>query len=164
MKFEDMQYKRIDLAQFTAQAEKTLAAFHSADTAAAQLEAIRAFFDLWQHFRTMHNLAYFRHTGNTLDEFYSGENDYYDEAMPQFEGLENRFNKAITVSRFRSELENALGNLLFKNIEISLRAFDEKLMDDMAEENRLKSQYQKLIAAAQIEFEGKTLNLSQLGF
>lgn len=164
MKFDQMEYRRIEIGGYTADFERILAAFTGADSAAAQLDAVHAFFKLHDRFSTMYNLTYIRHTVNTQDKFYSAENDYYDENMPRFEALENRFRKALLASRFRPELEKELGALLFRNAQIDTRAFDPKIMDDMAEENRLCSRYQKLVASAQIPFDGKTLNVSQLGY
>lgn len=164
MKFDQMEYRRIPIEEYTRDFEKVLAAFTGARDAAGQLDAVREYFRLHDRFSTMYNLTYIRHTGNTADKFYSDENDYYDENMPRFEELENRFHRALTGSAFRPELEKALGTLLFRNAEIDQRAFDPKLIDDMAEENRLRSRYQKLVASAQIPFDGKTLNVSQLGF
>jgi M3 family oligoendopeptidase len=164
MKFSAMEYKRIDYDAYSAKFSSMLQAFKSAASAEEQLEAVKAYFALYLDFSTMYNLSYIRHTVNTEDKFYSDENDYYDEKLPRFEALEHAFGIELTGSHFRPELEKALGELMFKNTEIAIRAFDEKIMDDMAEENRLKSQYQKLIASAQIPFDGKSLNISQLGF
>lgn len=163
MKFSDMPYSRIDIASFSAEADKIFGDFTGAEKTGARLEAVRSFFSLWQHYRTMHNLAYFRHTGDTADKFYSGENDYYNAESPKFEALNQRFSKALVSSPDRAALEKSLGTLLFKNIDIALRSFDEKIMDDMAEENALCSRYERLIASAEIDFDGQKLNVSQLG-
>ena len=48
-------------------------------------------------------------------------------------------------------------------IQNSLDTFDEKIVPDLQEINKLTSEYTKLIASAQIEFRGETYNLSQLG-
>ena len=45
----------------------------------------------------------------------------------------------------------------------SLKAFDEKIMGDLVEENKLVSKYDEILGGAQVEFRGETLNLSQLG-
>ncbi|MFT8887798.1 MAG: M3 family oligoendopeptidase [Ethanoligenens sp.] len=163
MKFHDMPYTRVDYDAYRADFEQALDTFTKAGSADAQLEAAKAVFKLRDTLWTMSRLCFIRHTVDTTDAFYAAENDYYDETNPKFDELNNRFYKALDASPYRAELEKTLGSLLFQNIGISLRSFDEKIMGDMAEENRLCSTYQKLIASAQIEFDGKTLNLSQLG-
>ena len=47
-------------------------------------------------------------------------------------------------------------------VKCCLQAFDEKIIPLMQEENRLSSQYSKLIVSAEIEFKGKIYNLSQM--
>lgn len=163
MKFSEMPYSRIDISSFTAEAEKLCGDFSAGTDTSARLNTARRFFTLWQHYRTMHNLAYFRHTGDTADKYYSGENDYYNAEAPKFEALNQRFSKLLASCPDRPALEKALGTLLFKNIDIALRSFDEKIMDDMAEENALCSRYERLIASAEIDFDGEKLNISQLG-
>ena len=54
------------------------------------------------------------------------------------------------------------GELLFKNIEISLRCFSSEIIELSAEENKLQSEYQKLFASAMVEWEGETLPLTKL--
>jgi M3 family oligoendopeptidase len=44
-----------------------------------------------------------------------------------------------------------------------LAAFDSSVIDLLQKENQLSSDYQKLIASAEIEYDGKKLNLSQFG-
>ena len=46
---------------------------------------------------------------------------------------------------------------------MSLKSCSKEIIKELQEENRLCSKYTKLLASAKIEFEGKELNLSQLG-
>lgn len=164
MVFSKMEYKRIDYDKSREAFETILNEFKAADTVEAQLAAIRRYFDFKIEIESMTTIANIRHTINTLDKFYSAENDYYDETSPKFEAFQKEFNKVITTSKFRPELEKKLGGLLFKNAEINLKTLDEKIIPDMVEENKLTSEYQNLIASAQIDFDGKKNNLSQLQF
>ncbi|HCC00321.1 MAG TPA: M3 family oligoendopeptidase [Ruminococcaceae bacterium] len=163
MRFDEMPYQRVEYDHYRADFEKALNELTAANSAKKQIEAAKNIFKLRDTFETMTSLCYIRHTVNTQDAFYSAENDYYDETNPKFEELNHRFYQALNDSPYRAELEKTWGSLLFTNISISLRSFDSKIMEDMAEENRLCTQYQKLIASAQIQFDGKILNLSQLG-
>ena len=162
MKFHDMPYTRVEYDDYAAQYEAALAAFADAQDAPAQAEACRAVFALEERLSTMGSLCYIRHTVNTKDAFYSKETDYYDETNPKFEAFSQRFYQALVASPHRAGLESIFGSLMFRNAEMALKGFDERIIPDMAEENRLSTQYQKLIASAQIPFDGKTLNISQL--
>jgi M3 family oligoendopeptidase len=57
-------------------------------------------------------------------------------------------------------LEEKIGKVAFKNMELQLKSFDEKLIPLKQEENALTTKYDKLIAGAEIEWEGDILNLS----
>jgi hypothetical protein len=95
MKYTEMKYERVEYADFARAAQAPLAALEDGGAGAEKvLAAAKEFFALWQHYRTMHNLAYFRHTGNTADEYYSAESDYYNAQSPRFEAVRNRFDKA----------------------------------------------------------------------
>src|SRR5699024_3546759 len=69
--------------------------------------------------------------------------------------------KAVTESRVRDELEARYGHQLFALAENEIKAFDPKVMDLLKKENKLDSEYSKLLASAEIEFDGKKLNLSE---
>ena len=68
--------------------------------------------------------------------------------------------KVLYDSPYRDYLESKIGKVTFKNIEIANKAFDEKIIPLMQEENALSDRYSKLIATAKIPFEGEVYNLS----
>ncbi len=45
---------------------------------------------------------------------------------------------------------------------MELKTFSEEIIEDLIKENKLVTQYDKLIASAKIDFEGETRNLSQM--
>ena len=47
--------------------------------------------------------------------------------------------------------------------ETAIKSFDDKIVEEAVEENKLVSEYTKLMASAKIKFEGKIYNLSQMG-
>ena len=110
----------------------------------------------------MMSLAYTRNTINTLDEFYEKEVEYIDEVSPLFAELDLRFTRILTESRFRPQLEEKYGTLLFKNAELQLRSFSPEIIPETQETNKLETAYQKLIASAQIDFGGEKRTVSQM--
>ena len=108
---------------------------------------------------TMLTVASIRNTLNTTDEFYEKEVAFTDERLPAAAPTEIAFTKAILDCSFTKELEEDLGKEYLVAAKRSLDRFNDKLVPFMQEENRLTTEYQKLMATAQIEFDGKTLNL-----
>ena len=62
----------------------------------------------------------------------------------------------------KAELEEKIGKVAFKSMELEFKAMDEKLIPLMQEENALTTRYDNLIASAKIDWDGETLNLSLL--
>ena len=163
MKFHDMPYTRPDLEQIKKDSAAILERMESAASAAEQLAAYMDYEEQKKAVDTACTLAYVRHTINTKDAFYEKENDFADEIGPALQELSQKIDLALLRSRFRPELEEKLGKLLFTNLEISVRTMKPEIMELMQEENRLQSEYQKLYASALVEWEGERLPLPRLG-
>ena len=163
MLFSDMPYVRPDMDLLREKIEehteelKNAQSFAEADRAYAALE--KAFSGV----QTAMTLCYIRHTVNTEDEFYAAEQECLDEIRPQLQQIQQGAQMELFRSAWRPDFERKYGSLLFTNMTIELRSFDPKLIPDMQEENKLVTAYGKLIASAQIPFEGQVLNLAQLG-
>jgi len=163
VKFVDMIYKRADIDDIRTKYDALTAKLKNADNADTVFEALAGHEELSSQFETMASLCYIRHTIDTRDEFYEKENDFYDESEPLFREKAQEFFMALYESPYRSAVEERFGKVMFDNLEMQLRSFSPEVIPELQEENRLVSEYGKLTASAQIEFDGKTLNLSQLG-
>ena len=111
---------------------------------------------------TLQNLAFIRHSIDTRDSFYKGEKDFWDEASPKLQASAHKWTKALLDHPQRKRLEEEFGSVLFVNAEIERRSFDPAIIEEMQQENKLVSEYGRLIASAQVPFQGKTYTLSQL--
>jgi M3 family oligoendopeptidase len=110
----------------------------------------------------MEQLVYIRNSINTADEFYDGEKDYMDMTSPHFHGLRVEFYKELLNSRFKEDLKERIHPQLITLAEMEVRTFSDAVVPLMQEENKLVSEYDKLVSSAKIEYDGKTLNLSQM--
>lgn len=162
MKFSDMVYKRPDPDAIRSEAEHIKAAFAQAATQAEAEQAFAEWDRLFAHVDTMMSLAYIKNSINTADPFYEEEVAFIDEQSPVFTEIAQSFARLLTESPFRAGLEQQYGSLLFKNHEIFLQSFSPEIIPETQESNRLETEYQKLIASAQIPFDGKALTISQL--
>lgn len=162
MKFCDMPYERIDIAKVTAGINAAAQKLRDAKDITEASAAISEYQNILSHTNSMATIAMIRHTIDTADEFYDGENDFYDENSPIIEESDQEFTNVMLESPLRPQLEEKYGKLLFINAELSNKCFKPEIIPDLQEENRLASEYQKLIASAQIEFQGEKLSLAQL--
>ena len=158
-KFSTLEYRRPDLDQL----KKQLAEWKAAVEDAGSYEELRAIFlqrdRVFCELNTQCTLAYVRNTLDTRDEFYEKEVEYLDEAGPLLEQADVAFNEAVAGSRFRPELEKEFGKQLFVGIDLQKKLFCEENIPLRQRESRLTNEYQKIMATAEIPFDGKTLNL-----
>lgn len=162
MNFNDYKYEKIDINETKEKFETLIKNFQNANSLEEQTKYLDEITTLRNYVDTMQTLVSIRHSIDTTDEFYDKENEYWDENSPILTGFVTEFYKALVSSKFRKELEEKYGEFLFKLAENSLKTFDEKVIPDLQEENKLSSKYSKLIASAKIEFDGEERNLSQM--
>lgn len=162
MKFSEMPYQRPDLDKIKAQFAAVTQRFAAAPDYAAAKAAFLEEQTLNKHVDTLANLASIRNTIDTRDEFYDGEMHFWNAATPRIQECQNAWSAALLASPYRKQLGEEYGELMFLNAEIAQKAFSPEILDEMAQENDLSTQYGKLIASAQIPFEGGVYTLSQL--
>ena len=160
-KFKDFKYERPDLDAFESTVDELLGEFDRSENVEDQVAVINKLNVEFNHLDTMATLVSIRSSINTKDKFYDEEREFFDEHEPSFTEIQNRYRKAITESKFRNELEERFGNQLFALSENALKSFDPSVKELLQKENKLTSQYDKLLASAEIEFDGKKLNLSE---
>lgn len=162
MGFEQYTYIRPNIDEVRAKFNEALERFKNADSVEKQSGAMNEINQLRNDLGTMFNLCNIRHTIDTNDEFYKNEQDYMDEIQPEVEGLITGYYQALVDSKFRQQLENKWGTQLFALAESQLKTFKPEIVPLLQRENRLSSEYTKLVASAKIEFEGEERTLAQI--
>ncbi len=162
MKFCDMPYERVDLVALGEEMDKLTEKVKNAKDGETVLAAFREQEKLSVHAQTMISIASVRNSIDTRDKFYEAEQEFYDTALPAFQEHSQNLMLAILESPYRSAVSDVAGELMFKNMEMELKTFSPAVIELLGRENKLVSDYQKLIASAKIDFDGKQLNISQL--
>jgi M3 family oligoendopeptidase len=162
LKYSQFPYERIDLDAVLAQTEDIRQKLENAENYDTFLEAFKENDKLLRHISTLESLASTRHTIDTNDEFYAAESDFFDEVMPVISTAQTAVAKTVLNSPYAKQLHKDVPETWFALNENALKTVDEKIIPDMQEENKTASEYQKLIASAQIEFDGKTYTLAGL--
>ena len=160
MKFSEMPYERVECDKVKEEFLAIMEASKAAKSGEEQFEVHKKYYALMNRVMSMMTIAHIRHDGYTEDEFYKAEQEYYDQVGPELQNLVVAYSKSLYESPYRAYLEEKIGPVAFKNIELSLKSFDEKLIPLMQEENALTTEYKNLLASAKIEWEGEILNLS----
>lgn len=162
MKFSEMVYERPNMDEITKQFTELCHAFEAAENYEAAKNVFLKKEALEKHVNTMMTLASIRHSIDTRDEFYDEEMKFCDGAEPVLTEYLQKWNEAMLNSRFRPDFEKEYGTLMFVNAEMAKKTFSPEIIPDLQKENELKTAYEKLLASAQIPFEGNTYTLSQI--
>lgn len=162
MQFKDYKYVRPEFEDIKSQYTELLIKFNNSKNAEEQYVYLQKINELQGETDTMAQLVLIRNSINTADEFYDKENEYIDMTMPLLHGLRVEFYKALLSSEFKEELKAKVKPQLFTLAEMEIRTFSDEVVPLMQEENKLASEYSKLVSSAKIEYEGKVLNLSQM--
>ncbi|WP_026495636.1 M3 family oligoendopeptidase [Butyrivibrio sp. WCD3002] len=162
MKLSEMPYKRVDMEEVKSFFDKLIADSKNAKSGEEQFELHRKYYEFTGDVYTNIIIGVFRHDIDTTEEFYAKENDYIDEISPVISQYVNEYKKVLYASPYREYLESKIGKVAFKNMELSMKSIDEKILPLMQEENALISRYDKIIASAKIPFDGEEYNISLL--
>ena len=162
MKFSEYKYERPNLEVINnkiislIEEMKECDSFEDFDNYIVKINKIR------NHVESMKVLISLKYSINTNDERIVEENRYWDEHSPEYKSIDIKFYKAIVESDFKNEIENKYGRHFYKLVEFSLAEFSDNIVEELKMENKLCSEYTKLLASAKILYNGKYNNLSQM--
>lgn len=162
MKFSEFKYERPDMEALEKNIKGLIKSFNEAISFQEQDKLMIEINTVRSDFESMENIVSIRHTVNTRDEFYEKEQNYFDEVTPLYQGLLSEYYESLARSKFRKELEIKWGKQLFDIAELTVKTFSPEIVEDLQLENKLSSEYRKLIASAKIMFDGEERNLSGL--
>ena len=161
MKFSEYSYQRPDFDSYQKEYLTWVKKLDTTDVSEA-IQAMDHLNELRRQVDTAMNLASIRYSIDTKDAFYEAEDDWWNEYLPHFESLDFQFYQALLSAPTVSELREKYPETLFLFAESRVKLFDEKLIPLFQKENQLASAYSKLVASAQIDFEGELRTIPQM--
>jgi len=100
---------------------------------------------------------------DTTNSKYEKAMNTLNEGLPLVSAAQLNYTKAFVSSPYRAYLEQKLGSFIFTMYEYQLKGFDEKIVPEATEENKLVMQYEAAIASCKVPFRGGVYNLPQMG-
>jgi M3 family oligoendopeptidase len=161
-KFSEIEYRRPDLEKVQNAFQGLIDKFDKAADVEVQENVINEINELKAEFQTAGSLATVRNSIDTSNVFYENEQAFFDTTEPLFRDLNIQFYKSLNNSPFKAQLEGKFGKQIFDIAAMSVRSFGPAVISDMQEENRLGTEYSKLVATAEVEFKGEKYNLAGL--
>lgn len=162
MKVSELPYKRVTLEDAASAMQDIISRIKNAESVDEILKAREDYLKFNTEYYTADALSYMRYSINTADEFYVAEKEYYDEIGPQVKSYIVEYSSALLDSPFRKELEEKLSPVLFKSMEVQRKSMSKEIVEDMIEENKLISEYSKLMAGMEFEFRGEKMPRAML--
>ncbi|MCR1954776.1 M3 family oligoendopeptidase [Clostridioides mangenotii] len=160
MKFSEFKYIRPDYLYLKSNFIDIVSKIEKAKSYNDQKSHIEEINKLRNDIESIKTIVSIRYGLNTKDKFYLDEKQYWDDYGPIYDELNSMFYKSIVNSKYKDEIEKDFGRQFLKICEYSIKAFSSDIISELQEENRLCSKYTKLLASAEIEYDGKLNNLS----
>jgi M3 family oligoendopeptidase len=158
--FADIQVAPPTIEQVTAEYESINQALDQASTTEAKKEALQQWEDLRRRLDTWSALTSLHFSQDTTNEEYKQAQTYADELQPKLTALAVAMKKRLLNSPDLAEFETILGEQAFSLWSADVTAFEPIIEADLVQESKLVNQYVQLLASAEIQFQGETLNLS----
>lgn len=162
MKFSEMKYQRLDAEQLKQQLAALTRRLKEAESYQQAKQVFLEKETLHKHVQTQQTLAHIRHSIDTRDPFYDEEMRYWNTVAPELDEYLQAWIQAMLESPFRPDFAAEYGELMFTNAEIEQKTFSPEIIPELQKENELTQEYEKLLASAQIPFEGGMYTLSQM--
>lgn len=162
-KFEEMKYKNLNLDKIQKELTLLIEEFNNAETFKKQNDVLKKYFKYSDELSTNATLIQIHYSIDTTNKKYVKAQEHLDEITPYISAIDQKFNECLLKSKFRKELEEEWGKYLFEMIEVSMKCFDEKIIPELQEINRLSSEYTRILASAKIPFKEDIYTLAQLG-
>ncbi len=160
IKFEDLQFEHISIEEIKAYLEPLFDKLTKADSADEYLDTFRKINDYRLHISTNVNLFQIHFSIDTTNDKAVEEVNYWDENSPLYEELINRFYKIVINNPYKEELIEYIPNAFYDIAKNALLAFDPRIMEEIAAENKLVSKYGALMAGIRVTIRNEEYNLS----
>ena len=158
--FSDIEYVRPDLEAFEELIKSVRLKLMTATSLDQAMDAISEFEDAQSRFDTAYALCTVKHDLDTSDEFFVKENDFFDENTARVSELCSAVLTAILTCPCADEIRSKYGDMIFRKAQNHKETISKEILDELASEASLESEYSQLQSEAQIDFDGRTLNLS----
>lgn len=159
MDFNKIVYKRVDYNDTKRIFQTLLDKLDSSNSFKEFNSVFKEINKIRSNIKTMSTYVTIKFSINTSDGFYLEEKEYWDRYLPYFESLDNLLYKKIYTSKYKDEMISEYGKHYYKYIETCILSFDDGIIHLLQEENRLMSEYTRLLSSFSDKFNGEEVNL-----
>ena len=118
--FADIEYVRPDFDKLRAFFEQLNVRVQQAKTYEEVKACLMEEEEFSSHFDTMATTMMIRHTVDTSDKFYEGEDEFFNQAYPEVMPVMQAFNLSLLNSPFRAEIDKEYGAQFLKRVQLGV--------------------------------------------
>ncbi len=160
--FHDLHAETPDPEQVAAQYGEFETAFDAAADDAGRRVVLERWEGLRREIQTWSSLVGLRFQQDTRDADRKAALAQRDEMSPKLQELETGFMRRVQGSPHVKEVADHFGNHLLDIWGCAVASYDPAIEAETIAESKLASAYTELVSSATFEYQGETLNLSQL--
>ncbi|MFM7843462.1 MAG: M3 family oligoendopeptidase [Planctomycetota bacterium] len=160
--FSEMTVARPTVEEVQARYAGLNAAWQQATCADQRLAVLHDWDQLRRHLETWEALVQLRFQQDTQDAQARAEREYADGIRPQLTAPAMEFKRQVLASEHRQEVVVKYGQHLLDLWAADIVTFAPEIAADLVAESQLEAEYTELLAAARIEFQGRSVNLSEI--
>lgn len=160
VKISEIKYVRPNKDEVLAKLADFKARFNGAKTVEEFYAVHDEYKDYDEKLGTNIRIAFIRFTQDTRNEFYVAEQDYLDEISPEISVASADIANCYLNSKFRKDLEKRFPKVMFKNLQMAVDANNPKVVAEKVQQNKLVTEYTKLMSTIVIDFNGEKLPMS----
>ncbi len=157
-KFSEVQIEMLSQEEVQKLAGETLAKVAAAKTAQEQIDCIMEFDKLRRKVMTVICYGILKGQLDCNDKKYMGAFTLY----PVMSAINVQLYQIITTSPFKAELEESLGKGIFSVAEMQLKSMSQEVLPLMQQEFVIAGEYDRTVANATFQFDGKEISFAQL--
>jgi M3 family oligoendopeptidase len=158
--FAEIQVETPSIDRVTAEYRAINTALDQAQTRSDKEKALQQWEDLRRRLDTWGAMTSLNFSQDTTNQDYQQAQQYSDELRPKLTALEVAMKRRLLNSQDRTELESILGQQAFSLWSADVTTFEPAIEEDLVQESKLVNQYVQLLASAELDFRGETVNLS----
>ena len=143
MKFEDLPLRVPNEKKIKGKIDELVSAFKGAKTKEDELKVIKKYFKFSDKLETDVTIISIRNSIDTTNKKYEKAMEKVNNTMPLIQAYTQEFEKLILESKHKDYLVEKLGQHYFDILENSFKCFNEKIIEECVEENKLTTEYQK---------------------
>ncbi len=160
--FKDIKYERPDVEAISEGFKSLRLKLMTAQDVNQASDILMEYEKLIIGFNTQYELCNILHDLDTSNEFYSDELEFFDTAVAELSELSSAMLTVMVNCPCADALKEKYGEMIFRKAVNLKQTVSPEVIDDYAEESSLQNDYSQIKSEAEIEFDGKKVNLSQL--